>query len=123
MNLETKVVDLLAEMVRKKQPRRDALKDAYYELKYEMGRRPSYLELHLHGRLGAKAYYDEWKAYHRFLYEVGELNEVETEVYLQYQNWLMELEKTGMSRSYKMVLLKVVLERGPFDWYSPVTAT
>jgi superfamily II DNA or RNA helicase/HKD family nuclease len=120
LNLEPKVVDLLAEMALKKQPRRDALKDAYYELKYEMGRRPSYLELHLHGRMGAKAYYDEWKSYHRFLYEIGELNEVEIEVYLQYERWLKDVEKTGMSRSYKMVLLKAMLERGPSDWYKPV---
>lgn len=122
LNLETKVVDLLAEMARKKQPRKDALKDAYYELKYEMGRRPSYLELHLHGRMGAKAYYDEWKSYHRFLYEMEELNEVEIEVYLQYEGWLKDVEKTGMSRSYKMVLLKAMLERGPSDWYKPVTS-
>ncbi|MGM0840258.1 MAG: DEAD/DEAH box helicase family protein [Bacillota bacterium] len=121
LNLETKVVDLLTEMARKKQPRRDALKHAYYELKYEMGRRPSYLELHLHGRMGAKAYYDEWKSYHRFLYEMGELNEIEIEVYLQYERWLKDVEKTGMSRSYKMVLLKAMLERGPSDWYKPVT--
>ena len=95
LNLETKVVDLLAEMARKKQPRRDALKDAYYELKYEMGRRPSYLELHLHGRMGAKAYYDEWKSYHRFLYEMGEMNEVEIDVYLQYERLVEGCRKDG----------------------------
>ncbi|BCB04081.1 DEAD/DEAH box helicase family protein [Bacillus sp. KH172YL63] len=121
LNLETKVVDLFAEMARKKQPRRDALKDAFYELKYEMGRRPSYLELHLHGRMGANAYYDEWKSYHRFLYEMGELNELEQEVYIQYELWLKDVEKTSMSRSYKMVLLKAMLERGPSDWYMAVT--
>jgi superfamily II DNA or RNA helicase/HKD family nuclease len=122
-NLETKVVDLLAEMARKKQPRRDALKGAYHELKYELGRRPSYLELHLHGKMGAKAYYEEWKSYHRFLYEIGELNEVENQVHEQYEHWFKEVEKTGMSRSYKMVLLKAMLERGPDDWYKPITAS
>lgn len=121
LNLETKVVDLLAEMALKKQPRRDALKDAYYELKYEMGRRPSYLELHLHGRMGAKAYYDEWKSYHRFLYEIEELNEEEIEVFLKYVQWLEEVEKTRMSASYKMVVLKTMLKRGPAKWYAPIT--
>jgi superfamily II DNA or RNA helicase len=122
LNLETRVVDLLAEMARKKQPRKDALKDAYYELKYEMGRRPSYLELHLHGRMGAKPYYTEWKSYHRFLLEIGELNELENQVYEQCDYWFKEVEKTDMNKSYKMVLLKAMLERGSAEWYKPITA-
>ncbi|QWC23597.1 DEAD/DEAH box helicase family protein [Bacillus haikouensis] len=121
LNLETKVVDLLAEMARKKQPRRDALKDAYHELKYELGRRPSYLELHLHGRMGAKAYYQEWDAYHHFLYEIEELSKIETEAYLQNEQWFKEVEKTRMSASYKMVVLKAMLEKGPSKWYEPVS--
>jgi hypothetical protein len=93
IKLETKVVDLLSEMARKKQPRRDALKDAYHELKYELGRRPSYLELHLHGRMGVKAYYEEWKSYHRFLYEIGELNEVEIEVFERFEHCSRKLKR------------------------------
>lgn len=122
LHLETKVVDLLVEMNLKKQPRKDALKDAYYTLKYELGRRPSYVELHLHGRLGAKPYYDEWRSYHRFLYEIEELSEQENEAFLECEDWLKEVEKTQMSRSYKMVLLKAMLEKGPSEWYKPVTA-
>ncbi|MCA1318386.1 DEAD/DEAH box helicase family protein [Bacillus tianshenii] len=122
LNLETKVVDLLAEMALKKQPRKDALKDAFYALKYELGRRPRYVELHLQGQLGAKAYYDEWKSYHRFLYEIEELSEQENKAFLKYEDWFKEVEKTQMSRSYKMVLLKAMLEKGPSEWYKPVTA-
>lgn len=122
LRLETKVVDLLAEMALKKQPRKDALKDAYYALKYELGRRPSYVELHLHGQLGAKAYYDEWRSYHRFLYEIEELSEQENKAFLEYEDWFKEVEKTQISRSYKMVLLKAMLEKGPSQWYEPVTA-
>lgn len=121
LNLETSVVDLLAEMARKKQPRKEALKEAYYELKYELGRRPTYLELHLQGRMGAKAYYDEWKSYHRFLYEIDELSGLEEDAYLSYEQWLKEVEKTGMTRSYKMVLLKAMLQKGYSEWYKPIT--
>lgn len=121
LNLETSVVDLLAEMARKKQPRKEALKEAYLELKYELGRRPTYLELHLQGRMGAKAYYDEWKSYHRFLYEIDELSKLEEDAYLLYEQWLKEVEKTGMTRSYKMVLLKAMLQKGTSEWYKPIT--
>ncbi|WP_430481787.1 DEAD/DEAH box helicase family protein [Rossellomorea marisflavi] len=122
INLEMKVIDLLTEMALKRQPRKEQLKNAFDELKYELGRRPSYLELHLKGRMGAKAYYEEWKSYHRFLYEVGELSGIEQEVFLHHEGWLKEVEKTGMSRSYKMVLLKAMLERGPANWFASITA-
>lgn len=49
IHLELGVVDLLRELTLKRQPRKEKLIHAYSELKQELGRRPTYQELHLHG--------------------------------------------------------------------------
>jgi superfamily II DNA or RNA helicase/HKD family nuclease len=121
LQLETNVINLLDEMARKQQPRKQQLLSAYWQVKEELGRRPTYKELHLRGRMSAKPYYDEWKSYHAFLYWAEELTSDEEEVFLKYENWLKEVEKTGMQKSYKMVVLKAMLDKGSRRWYEPIT--
>ncbi|MBB4074470.1 superfamily II DNA or RNA helicase/HKD family nuclease [Anoxybacillus voinovskiensis] len=119
--LDVRVIDLLEEMRRKRQPRREKLLHDYQELKQELGRRPTYLELHLHGRSEAKEYRDEFKSYVGFLYWAEELSEREKEVFLKYEAWLIEVERTTMTKSYKMVVLQAMLNRGPSRWHLPIT--
>lgn len=123
IDLDVRVIDLLEEMRRKRQPRREKLLHDYQELKQELGRRPTYLELHLHGRSEAKEYRDEFKSYVGFLYWADELSEREKEVFLKYESWLVEVERTTMTKSYKMVVLQAMLNRGPSRWYLPITST
>jgi len=56
------------------------------------------------------------------LQEAGELNEQELEAFELYKDWLEEVEKTAMTKSYKMVLLKYMLSRGVDHWYESVSA-
>ncbi|MCL6587179.1 MAG: DEAD/DEAH box helicase family protein [Anoxybacillus sp.] len=121
--LDVRVIDLLEEMRRKRQPRREKLLHDYQELKQELGHRPTYLELHLHGRSEAKEYRDEFKSYVGFLYWAEELSEREKEVFLKYEAWLIEVERTTMTKSYKMVVLQAMLNRGPSHWHLPMTPT
>ncbi|PQP87451.1 hypothetical protein [Paenibacillus sp. AR247] len=41
--------------------------------------------------------------------------------YERYRGWLEEVEGTPMSKSYKMVVLLAMLDRGPDKWYQPMT--
>ncbi|WP_018922671.1 hypothetical protein [Salsuginibacillus kocurii] len=50
-----------------------------------------------------------------------ELARAEAEVYLAHHTWLEEVERTTMNKSYKMVLMKVMLERKETKWYEPIT--
>ena len=50
------------------------------------------------------------------------MSEEESAVVDAYSDWLYEVEKTGMAKSYKMVLLLAMLERGPEHWSDPITA-
>ena len=58
-----------------------------------------------------------------FFYGQDELSEREQEVFRRYEPWIVEVEKTVMTKSYKMVVLKVMLDRGVDKWFQPITPT
>ena len=121
IDLEVHVINLLEEMARKKQPRKQQLYDNYYKVKQELGKRPSYLELHLKGFSDTSHYKQEFSSFFGFLHWADELTEVEKGIYDKYESWFNEVERTGMSKSYKMVVLLAMLRRGPVNWYKAIT--
>ncbi|MFC7366302.1 MULTISPECIES: DEAD/DEAH box helicase family protein [Bhargavaea] len=120
-NLELQVVNLLKEMARKRAPRKDSLIGAYYDLKRELGRRPEYLEFHLQADANSKAVKQEFGSYFGMLAYAGELREKELQVWETFKDWFIEVEKTGMNKSYKMVVLLYMLSRGSERWTDSVT--
>ncbi|PJN89599.1 DEAD/DEAH box helicase family protein [Bacillus sp. mrc49] len=122
IQLDIQVINLLKEMAKKKQPRRDTLVNDYFLLKQELGRRPSYLELHLKGASESPQYRQEFSSYYGFLEFAKELSEQESDIFHRYKQWLVEVEKTGMAKSYKMVVLLAMLERGEDSWSKPITS-
>ncbi|QHE51673.1 DEAD/DEAH box helicase family protein [Pontibacillus sp. HMF3514] len=123
VHLDPKAIDLLEHLRKKRSPRKERVKMDFEEVKNHLGRRPTYLEMHLNGTVNSKEIKNNFKSYAGFLAWAEELSEEEKRVYLDYKNWLEEVESTGMSKSYKMVVLKYMLERGPREWYKPVTPT
>ncbi|RID83487.1 DNA helicase [Peribacillus asahii] len=123
INLDIQAINLLEEMMKKKQPRKEYLASAYFSLKQELGRRPSYLELHLKGAVESVQYRQEFSSYFGFLERIDELTPFEKDVFNRYKPWIEETEKTGMAKSYKMVVLLAMLQKGKSDWYKPVTPT
>ncbi|MED1863800.1 DEAD/DEAH box helicase family protein [Fictibacillus nanhaiensis] len=121
IDFDIQVIDLLKELQAKNQPRKEKLLNAYHEIKRELGRRPTYLELHLQGKAPSQEYKQEFKSYVGFLYWTDELTEHEKEAFKETEDWLIEVEKTGMAKSYKMVVLKYMLSRGVDHWLDPVT--
>ena len=121
IDLELNVVNLLKEMAKKRQPRKEKLLHSYLDLKQEIGRRPTYLELHLKGQADSIQYRQEFKSYIGFLHWAEELTEHESRVFMKHKDWLAEAEKTGMAKSYKMVVLLAMLKRGPSQWVKPIT--
>lgn len=123
LNLDTKVVSLLDEMRRKKQPRKEMLKRDFVAVQQELGRRPSYLDLHLLGDLTSSSYRQEYGSYVHFLQSYDELNVDESKIVDTYSDWIKEVEKTSMARSYKMVVLLSMLQRGTKAWAEPITSS
>ncbi len=120
INLDTRVINLLEELALK-QPRKKRLCKAYFELKQELGYRPTYIDLHLYGKEDSKGYSQDFNSYPGFLYYAKELSDKESRVFRHYESWFIEAERTDMKKSYKMVVLLYMLGRGPDHWFDPVT--
>ncbi|MCY0864225.1 MAG: DEAD/DEAH box helicase family protein [Sulfobacillus sp.] len=118
--VDLQVMDVLRELEkRRSSPERLAIK-ALRALKADLGRRPTYLEFHLKSGVDGKLVKQFFKSYPGLLAAAAELNPFETLVYEKARNWFEVVEKTSMSQSYKMVLLKTMLDRGPERWDEPV---
>ncbi|MFB5195972.1 DEAD/DEAH box helicase family protein [Neobacillus sp. KR4-4] len=121
LDLDLDVINLLQEMSRKRQPRKEKLFNDYLTLKKEIGKRPTYLELHLSGASESKQYRIEFDSYCGFLNWADELSVREKQVFTRYENWLMDVERTDMRKSYKMIVLLAMLQRGPSNWNKSIT--
>lgn len=121
INFDIEAIELLQVLAFKRQPRKEKLLNAYMELKQELGRRPAYLELHLRGKASSNEYRQEFKSYVGFLFWAKELTSEEERIFIEVEQWLQEAEKTVMKKSYKMIVLKAMLRRGPSDWYKEIT--
>lgn len=122
VDLDLAAKNLLIEMSKKKMPRKDQLLQSYYQVKGDLGRRPTYLEMHMYGSEDSRLFKQEFKSYFSFLEWADELSEEESKVVENYSDWIYEVERTGMSKSYKMVLLLAMLDRGPEHWADPIKA-
>lgn len=122
LQLDLEVVNLIKEMARKRQPRKEKLLNDYLDLKHDLGRRPTYLELHLKGQSLSRQYKVWFKSYIGFLNWAEELSEKELEIFSRYKAWLEDVEQTKMTKSYKMVLLLSMLNRGSKEWFKPITS-
>lgn len=121
IHLESEVIDLLKELRRKRSPRRERIYEDYISIKQALGRRPTYREVHLYGKENSREYRQAFGGYFSFLFERKELTNDEERVYKRYLPWLQKVEKESMTKSYKMVVLKYLLDKGPEQWYKPVT--
>jgi superfamily II DNA or RNA helicase/diadenosine tetraphosphate (Ap4A) HIT family hydrolase/HKD family nuclease/phage repressor protein C with HTH and peptisase S24 domain len=87
-----------------------AVVEAYRSMRDELGRRPSPSELFHHGYLPRTlaARFDSWFG---FISEQDDLTSDERLVFASFESWLAMLEGTNLNKSYKMVVLRVLLDR------------
>lgn len=120
IEFDTQALNIIHRM-RQPNQRKLRLIESYEQLKLDLGRRPTYVEV---GQLTAvpTGYKQEWGSYIGFLKEQGELRDEEVETYDANRELIEQVEKTVMNRSYKMVVLLSMLERGEERWMEPITA-
>ncbi|WP_052169400.1 DEAD/DEAH box helicase family protein [Exiguobacterium sp. ZWU0009] len=120
IEFDTRALELIHRL-RQPSQRKLRLIEQYEQVKYELGRRPSYVEI---GEYAAvpQGYKQEWGSYVGFLKEQQELSKEEVEAYDANRELIEQVEKTIMNRSYKMVVLLAMLERGEKHWMEPITA-
>lgn len=103
-----KLIDLFDE-VRKRDPLAKRMVDEYFRLKRELGRRPGRLDIFEGVDISVREYLK--KGYIRFLDDIDELDEVEKSwLDTEAEKFLRVLEKTSMSKSYKIPTLMAFLD-------------
>lgn len=119
--LDFHVINLLKEMRKKRAPRKEQIMMAYDLLKEQLGRRPTYIEMHLKSMIDAKSIQQEFGSYPGLLKYMNDLSPVELEVLRAHENWFLNITTTSMNKSYKMVVLAYLLTKGPSNWLDAVT--
>lgn len=119
IEFDTRALELIHRL-RQPSQRKLRLIEQYERIKYELGHRPSYVEI---GEYAAvpQGYKQDWGSYVGFLKEHQELSDEEVEAYDANRELIEQVEKTIMNRSYKMVVLLAMLERGEERWMEPIT--
>jgi superfamily II DNA or RNA helicase/HKD family nuclease len=107
-------VDRLERALREGDTRKKQLADAFAEVVRSLGRRPTLSELDLRGRFSASHYLKAtgWGSWYTTLKALDSLTAEENETERVCGEFLKEIEDTPMTRSYKMVVLQAMLERG-----------
>ena len=118
VNFDFRLIDLFIEM-RKSDPLKKRLQDEYWRIHREVGRRPTRMDIYLGSDIPFKHYLrdDGW---YGFLKSIGELREEEeTWLHTPVPNFLREIERTSMSKSYKIPTLLCFVDDDN-NWVSKV---
>jgi len=108
VNFDLRVIDLFNEM-KKHDPKKGRMREEYFRIKDEIGRRPTRYDIQVGSDIDAKEYF--LKGYLNFLEGENELADVETPwMDAPIESFLLRMEKTSMSRSYKLPVLKALIE-------------
>ena len=107
LDLEVEAKELMMRLLPKSG---SAVVEAYRSMRDELGRRPSPSELFHHGYLPRTlaARFGSWFG---FIAEENDLTERERQVFASFESWFGMLEATKLNKSYKMVVLRVLLDR------------
>jgi superfamily II DNA or RNA helicase/diadenosine tetraphosphate (Ap4A) HIT family hydrolase/HKD family nuclease len=87
--------------------------DAYRLMRAELGRRPTPSEF-LEAGYVPKVVGVEHGSWFGFVKAEGDLSEEESRAFAAYESWLVMLQSTSLNKSYKMVVLRVLLDRDAF---------
>ncbi|MSU50919.1 MAG: HIT domain-containing protein [Opitutus sp.] len=88
-----------------------AVAEAYRSMRDELQRRPTPSELFHHGYL-PRTLAAQFNSWFGFVSEQLDLSATERAVFGTFAPWLAMLEATSLNKSYKMVVLRVVLDHG-----------
>ncbi|NBV46386.1 MAG: HIT domain-containing protein, partial [Planctomycetia bacterium] len=89
---------------------RAAVEEAYRSLRAELGRRPTPTEL-VHAGYLPRTVSAEHGSWFGFVQREGDFTAAEAEVATRHEPWLSMLQTTSLNKSYKMVVLRVLLDR------------
>ena len=107
IEIETAAIDMLSRVA--KLSSADLLIDQYTALRESHGRRPTASELFASG-VNLKPMRQRHASWFHFLADLDDLTDQENRVFARHGDWFSDLEKTQMTRSYKMIAIQALLD-------------
>jgi superfamily II DNA or RNA helicase/HKD family nuclease/predicted house-cleaning noncanonical NTP pyrophosphatase (MazG superfamily) len=122
IEIEELAVEKLEQVVKAGATQKVLLAEAFRDLRKLMGRRPTLPELDRQGRFCAAHYLrrSTWGSWYGVLRTLDGLTTEEVEVEAECGEFLKEVETTAMTKSFKMVVLRSLLDEGCLTSGMPV---
>jgi superfamily II DNA or RNA helicase/HKD family nuclease/diadenosine tetraphosphate (Ap4A) HIT family hydrolase len=108
---ELEVKDMLRQLLRVGGSAPDLLKQRYLDFRKTLGVRPNAAELRREG-YDPRALHSEFGSWFRFVQAQGDLSNSESTASSELSAFLDDLESTPMTKSYKMLVIQALLNRG-----------
>lgn len=108
INYDLQAIDLLKGQL-KKPKRDDAIKIFYEDFKLQFGQRPTASET-FHSGYNPRSVRKAYGSWFGFVQSMGDLTEHESDLLGAHENFLLEIEKTLLTKSFKMLTLLAILQ-------------
>jgi superfamily II DNA or RNA helicase/predicted house-cleaning noncanonical NTP pyrophosphatase (MazG superfamily) len=120
IHFDLQAINLMTATANIREPRRQLLAEDFRQVEAMLGHLPTMLEMHRHGRYDVRAYRQEFGSWFKFLLSQERLGATDQTLETEAGPFLLELEKTAMTKSYKMVVLSVFLDVGGLQRPVPI---
>lgn len=104
-NFDFKLIDYYAVERNKKKPLDLKLEEEYQEIKIKLNKVPTILEVYTYSKYPVSLYIHEFKTWYNFIKQMGDLTLNQKLYSFEAIDFLKFLEKTSMTKSYKIPLL------------------
>jgi hypothetical protein len=115
INLEPLALDRLRSVMDAPNSLRESLKAEFHRVQAELGRRPTLVDIERRARYPGRQYRMSFSTWLGALEACGALTDSDRVLGRECGPFLNEIERTSMTRSYKMVVLDAMLESGRFQ--------
>lgn len=109
-NFDFEIIDYFAKKQQEKTPIELKLKESFQKVKNYIGKRPSMIDIFTYGEIPVHTYLQKYKSWYNFLETVEELTEEEKKYPQIVKDFLIFIEKTSMTKSYKISLLLTLFQ-------------
>lgn len=111
-NFDFKVIEYFEERKNRKDNLKEKIVQEFLEIKERLGKTPEIMEIYTFGEIPVHTYLQKYRTWYGFLKEINELSEIEKNYSQKAIDFLQFLEKTSMTKSYKIPLLLSLFQNG-----------
>ena len=108
-NFDFKVIEYFQEIKNKGDSLKNKIKQDFFNVKDILGKTPSIMDIYTFGEIPVHTYLQKFKSWYNFLEDINELSQNQKSYSKLLVEFLQFLEKTSMTKSYKIPLLMSII--------------